>query len=37
MDINASINATREEFEESFSSGDFYDKQTQDSEHLSRL
>ena len=37
MDINASINATRKGFEESFSSGDFYDKQTQDSEHLEQI
>lgn len=37
MDINASINATREGFEESFSSGDFYNKQTQDSEHLEQI
>lgn len=37
MDINASINATREGFEESFSSGDFYNKQTQNSEHLEQI
>ena len=37
MDIKTSINATREGFEESFSSGDFYNKQTQDSEHLEQI
>ncbi|MGN0666599.1 MAG: class I SAM-dependent methyltransferase [Huintestinicola sp.] len=37
MDIKASINAARKGFEESFSSGDFYNKQTQDSEHLERI
>ena len=37
MDIKASINATREGFEESFSSGNFYNKQTQDSEHLEQI
>ena len=34
MDIKASISATREGFEESFCSGDFYNKQTQDCGHL---
>ena len=34
MDIKASINATKIGFEESFSSADFYNKQTQDSVHL---
>ena len=33
MDIQESINATKEGFEESFSSGEFYNKQTQDIEH----
>ncbi len=37
MDIEASINATRESFEQSFSSGNFYNKQTQDSEHLEQI
>ncbi|MGN0612922.1 MAG: class I SAM-dependent methyltransferase [Porcipelethomonas sp.] len=37
MDIKASINATREGFEQSFSSGNFYNKQTQDSEHLEQI
>ena len=37
MDIKASINATREGFEESFCSGDFYNKQTQDCGHLEQI
>lgn len=37
MDIKASINDTKKGFEESFSSGDFYNKQTQDSEHLEQI
>lgn len=37
MDIKESINATRKGFEESFSSADFYNKQTQDSVHLKRI
>ena len=32
MDIKESINDTRKGFEESFATGDFYNKQTQDSE-----
>ena len=37
MDIRSSIAETREEFEKSFAAGDFYNKQTQDSEHLERI
>ena len=37
LDIKASINATREGFEESFCSGDLYNKQTQDSVHLEQI
>ncbi len=37
MDIKASISATREGFEESFCSGDFYNKQTQDCGHLEQI
>lgn len=37
MDIKDSINDTRNGFEESFSTGDFYNRQTQDSEHLKRI
>ena len=37
MNIKESINATRKGFEESFSSADFYNKQTQDSEHLEQI
>lgn len=37
MDIENSIMATRQGFENSFSSGDFYDKQTQDEKHLERI
>ena len=37
MDIKASINDTRKGFEESFATGDFYNRQTQDSEHLKRI
>lgn len=36
MDIKESINDTRKGFEESFASGDFYNRQTRDSEHLAR-
>ena len=34
MDIEKSISATKKGFEESFASGDFYNKQTQDEQHL---
>ena len=37
MDIRSSIAETRKEFEKSFATGDFYNKQTQDSEHLERI
>ena len=37
MDIKASIDDTRKGFEESFASGDFYNRQTQDAEHLERI
>ena len=37
MDIKESINDTRKGFEESFASGDFYNRQTRDSEHLARI
>ncbi|MGN0647104.1 MAG: class I SAM-dependent methyltransferase [Oscillospiraceae bacterium] len=37
MDIKASIRATREGFEQSFSSGNFYNKQTQDATHLEQI
>ena len=37
MDIKASIDDTRKGFEESFASGDFYNRQTQDKEHLERI
>ena len=37
MDIKESINNTRKGFEESFASGDFYNRQTRDSEHLARI
>ncbi len=37
MDIRKSINATREEFEKSFSAGEFYNKQTQDEKHLMQI
>ena len=37
MDIRSSIAETRKEFEKSFAVGDFYNKQTQDSEHLERI
>ncbi|MBR6850575.1 MAG: methyltransferase domain-containing protein [Lachnospiraceae bacterium] len=37
MDIKESINDTRKGFEESFAAGDFYNRQTQDSEHLERI
>ena len=37
MNIKESINDTRKGFEESFATGDFYNRQTQDSEHLNRI
>lgn len=37
MDIKESINDTRKSFEESFATGDFYNRQTQDSEHLEKI
>ena len=37
MDIRSSIEDTRKGFEESFASGDFYNRQTQDAEHLERI
>ena len=37
MDIRSSIADTRKEFEKSFAVGDFYNRQTQDSEHLERI
>ena len=37
MDIKASIDDTRKGFEESFASGDFYNRQTQDAKHLERI
>lgn len=37
MDIQSSIMATKQEFENSFSTGDFYNKQTQDERHLQRI
>lgn len=37
MNIKDSINDTRKGFKESFAIGDFYNRQTQDSEHLNRI
>ena len=37
MDIKTSIEDTRKGFEKSFASGDFYNRQTQDAEHLKRI
>ena len=37
MDMKSSIDATRKGFEESFASGDFYDRQTQDTAHPIRI
>lgn len=37
MNIEESINATKKEFEDSFSAGDFYNKQTQDIQHLNAI
>lgn len=37
MDMQSSIDATRKGFEESFASGDFYNRQTQDTAHLIKI
>lgn len=37
MDIENSIMSTRQGFENSFSTGDFYNKQTQDEQHLKKI
>ena len=37
MDIENSIMATKQGFEDSFSSGDYYNKQTQDEHHLKNI
>lgn len=37
MNIEESINITKKEFEDSFSAGDFYNKQTQDIQHLNAI
>jgi ubiquinone/menaquinone biosynthesis C-methylase UbiE len=37
LDIRSSIADTRKGFEESFASGDFYNRQTQDEKHLQRI
>ena len=37
MDIRENINDTRKGFEELFAAGDFYNRQTQDSEHLEKI
>lgn len=37
IDIEKSISATKQGFEDSFSSGEFYNKQTQDKEHLNAI
>ena len=37
MDIKRSINDTRKGFEESFAAGEFYNRQTQDSDHLEKI
>ena len=37
MDIEKSIIATKQAFENSFSSGEFYNKQTQDEQHLKSI
>ena len=37
MNIKESINDTRKGFEESFATGDFYNRQTQDTEHLEKI
>ena len=37
MDIRLSIEDTRKGFEESFASGEFYNRQTQDSDHMEKI
>lgn len=37
MNIDKSISATKQGFEDSFSSGSFYNKQTQDKQHLKKI
>ena len=37
MDMRSSIEDTRRGFEESFASGEFYNRQTQDSEHMNMI
>ena len=37
MDIRSSIEATKKGFEESFATGTFYNRQTQDVEHLEKI
>ena len=37
MNIKANIEDTRKGFEERFASGDFYNRQTQDAEHLETI
>ena len=37
MGIKESIDDTRKGFEESFATGDFYNRQTQDSDHLEKI
>ncbi len=37
MNIENSIMATKQGFEHSFSSGDFYNRQTQDEHHLNNI
>ena len=37
MDIKASIEDTRKGFEDSFATGTFYNRQTQDTEHLEKI
>ena len=37
IDIEKSISATKQGFEDSFSCGEFYNKQTQDKEHLNAI
>ena len=37
MNIKESIIATKQGFEESFATGEFYNKQTQDEQHLNAI
>ena len=37
MDMRSSIEDTRKGFEASFATGDFYNRQTQDSEHMNMI